>query len=323
MLYLKTFRKGWMLGGFILFCWSLLFVCSGCGESGNVNEEKKSAAAESQLTLFVSILPQKTFVEKITGDSAEVHVMVGPGQNPATYEPTPRQMMSIAQAQVYFRIGVPFENVWIDRLAASNPQMQIVDTRRGIELRTMEKHRHGEDEVEHEEHNHEAQEDLRHKDPHIWLDPRLVKKQADTICEAIKKADPANAEVYRQNLLNFQRELDALDQEIRTILSAHEGRKFMVFHPAWGYFAEAYNLQQIPVELEGKEPSAQDLQEILQIAQEHDIHTIFVQKQFSRKTAAAIAEMIDGQVKALDPLAPDYIENMKRIALALAEGSAE
>lgn len=254
--------------------------------------------------VFVSILPQKYFVERIAQKRAEVTVMVGPGQNPATYEPLPRQMIALAEADLYFRIGVPFETTWMERIQAVNPRMKVVDTRDGINLRTMESH-----------HEKDSPQGARQvvKDPHIWLDPTLVKIQASTICQALSTADPAGKELYQSNLKVFLADLDKLDQELATAINALPVRKLMVFHPAWGYFTDRYDLEQIPIEIEGKEPGPQDLAEIIAYAKQEKIKVIFVQSQFSAEQATAVARAVGCQVVTIDPLAEEYLDNLRHI----------
>lgn len=279
--------------------------------------------ASDTISVYVSILPQKFFVERIGGQRVRVGVMVGPGQNPHMYDPTPRQMTELSEAQLYFRIGVAFENVWMDRLAAINPGMRIVDTREGIALRQIEAHLHDEGgEHAHEqegyrEHQHEDGYEDHEMDPHIWMNPKLVIIQAETIAQALSEVDPDHADVYAENLMAFKKELDQLDQEIRQLLLDLPIRTFMVFHPSWGYFADEYGLTQIPIELQGKEPSAKELSEFAQLAKKENIRVIFVQSQFSVKSAQAVARAVGAEVVYLDPLAEDYLNNLRRTAQTL------
>ncbi len=269
-------------------------------------------AQGEKINVFVSILPQVFFAERVGGSHVDVNVMVGPGQNPATYEPTPKQMTFLSKAKVYFRIGVPFENAWINRLAKINPRMKIADLRQGIELLPMRTHYQHSPEDEHGHHHG-------NKDPHIWLNPQLAKTFSKTICDTLKSIDPAHKEDYQDNLNRLVQDLDKLDREISEQFKKINKREFLVFHPAWGYFAEAYDLEQIPVELEGKEPTAKQLTELIQRIKSTQIKVIFVQEQFSRASAQAIARAIAGQVIAVDPLAKDYLKNMKYIAQKFSE----
>ncbi|MGI6566831.1 MAG: metal ABC transporter solute-binding protein, Zn/Mn family [Limnochordia bacterium] len=270
-------------------------------------------AAEKPISVFVSILPQKYFVERIAGSSVKVSVMVQPGASPETYEPSPRQMAELAEAQIYFRIGVPFEDAWLERIQRSNPRLLMVDTRDGIALKPIDGH-----------HHHGEPDDAPHPDglmdPHIWLSPALVKQQAKTITEALAALDPGNRGPYEHNYRLFVEDLEAADRQIRSILADVQGRKFMVFHPAWGYFADAYDLVQVPIEIEGKEPNARQLAQVIDLARREGIRTIFVQSQFNMKPAEAVARAIQAQVVQLDPLAEDYLDNLISMAQAIAAG---
>ena len=264
-------------------------------------------AATAPLPVFVSILPQKYFVEQIGGTRVDVRVMVQPGASPATYEPSPRQMAALTRSVLYFAIGVPFEQVWLEKIAAANPRMTLVRTDRGIDKRAMATH------------DHEAGEHARQGlDPHIWLAPRLVRIQARTILEALKEADPAGQEIFTANYRAFISAVEQLDRELHDLLQNGQNRRFMVFHPSWGYFAEAYGLEQIPVETEGKNPKPAQLRALIEEARRQDIRVIFVQPQFSTRSAELIAREIDGEVVHADPLAADWSGNLRKVAALIA-----
>lgn len=277
------------------------------------------AAPPAPVKVFVSVLPLKYFVERVGGEGVEVSVMVGPGRSPATYEPTPRQMAELSRAQIYFRVGVPFEQVWMKRLADLNPKLRIIDLRDGIHLRTLPAHHH-ENLEEHrgpEDHDH-MEPQGEEKDPHIWTDPRLVKIMAEQIRNTLTTLAPSRGDEYAANCRAFIADLDRLDRLIRDRLAGVKQRRFLVFHPAWGYFADAYGLQQVAVEAEGKEPGPQALARIISQAREEQIRVIFVQQQFSQTTAKTVARAIDAKVVAVDPLAEDYLANMRLAAGAFA-----
>ncbi|MCD6216862.1 zinc ABC transporter substrate-binding protein [bacterium] len=282
----------------------LLLVSVSCSSKQSNSHKYVSNNDTQKPCVFVSILPMKYFVERIAGECFDVQVLVGPGQSPATYEPTPRQMAKLNDAVVYFRIGVPFENVWLNRIANANPDMQVVDTRKDIELREISRHGHDKDSGAHEG----------NKDPHIWLSPSLVKYQARTICDALIEIAPAQRDEFDDGLTGFIEDLDNLSLEIKNTLSELKSRKFMVFHPSWGYFADEFNLEQIPIEIEGKEPGAKELSDIIDYAKKQNIKVIFTQAQFSQKSAKAIASQFNGKVIAIDPLDEDYINNLRKVA---------
>ena len=265
---------------------------------------------DSKNIVFVSILPQKYFVEQISGDLLNVQVMVKPGHSPATYEPLPQQIAALQKTDIYFRIGVPFEDVWIEKISKSNAQMKIVDTRKNIQLQEMEDFH---DIISEEEGHHHEEKHDHHYDPHIWLSPKLVKIQAKTILQSLIKQYPEHKAKFENNYAKFDKDLTQLQVYLRTSLKPVQDKKFLVFHPVWGYFSEEYQLHQIPIEIEGKTPTPRELSEIIDLVKRENIKIIFVQKQFSTKEAETIAKEINGKVISIDPLAENYIENLRSI----------
>jgi zinc transport system substrate-binding protein len=172
-------------------------------------------------------------------------------------------------------------------------------------------HHHGE---EAHAHDHEAEEKTANLDPHIWLSPPLVKQQAETIYSALVELNPEKETLYQENLNQFLADLDALDKNIEETLADLEQKTFMVFHPSWGYFAEEYNLEMIPIEVGGTEPSAAELSQFVKQAKEEDIQVIFVQPQFGVRSAEAIAKSVNAEVLQIDPLAENWLENMQSVA---------
>ena len=271
------------------------------------------ALAERTVNVAVSILPQKYFVKKIGGDRVHISVMVLPGANPATYEPKPRQMVSLTKARLYFAIGVPFEANWLKRFADVNPEMKIVATQAGITKIPMKAGGHQHHQTKTEYRAETTATDI--MDPHIWLSPPLVMVQAKNIRDGLIKADPAGRKVYETHYTAFMEELKDLDLELKKVFqTTGQNLSFMVYHPSWGYFAENYGLEQIPIELEGKKPSPRKLQELIQEARKDSIKVIFVQPQFSEKSAETIANAIGGKVVFADPLAEDWGNNMRDVA---------
>jgi zinc transport system substrate-binding protein len=272
-------------------------------------------ADAARISVFVSIPPQRYFVQQIGKERVSVQVMVRPGASPATYEPKSVQMAAIAKADVYFSIGVPFEDVWLEKIAAANPEMQIVATDRGIEKRPMATHHHdhGRDL---EGHGHGSDKGPgHHLDPHIWTAPLLVIPQVRTIATALKQIDPVHQKAYEANYATFAETLTQLDRELRETLVGFENRKFLVFHPSWGYFAQAYGLHQVPVEVEGKHPKPAHLHEIIEHARRDKIQVIFVQPQFSTKSARTLAAAIGAKVVVADPLVEDWADNLRKQTL--------
>ena len=265
------------------------------------------------IPVFVSIQPQAYFVERIGGRRVSVDVLVLPGKNPATYAPAPGQMTKLSKARLFFRIGVLFENVLIPKIEKNIEQLKIIDTRKGIKLRRMKKNPfHSDEKSEFDDHDHQNGADG--FDPHIWLDPMMVKKQAETIRDALILFDPAGKTEYGSNYIQFSSELDALHEKIGRILAPFKGGKIFVFHPAFGYFTDAYGLIQVPVEIEGKTPKGKDLSRFIKNAKRDNVRVIFVQPQFDQNAARKIAGAINGVIITLDPLSIGYIKNLEKIA---------
>lgn len=272
-------------------------------------------ATTPQIT--VSILPQKYFVEKITKDKFEVNVMVQPGASPHTYEPKTSQMKALAISKVYFSTGVSFEHVWLDKFKKNAKNTLFVDLSDGIEKLAMGKHEHHEEDEHEAKDNHDAH-DEDGLDPHIWLDPILVKTQVKNIYDTMLKVDAQNADFYKTNYEQFLKELDELDANLKTILAPYKDKAFMVFHPSWGYFAKRYDLEQIPIELQGKEPKPNELVELIKDAKEHDIKIVFVSPQFSQKSAKTISENINAKVATIDPMLDNWAEGLILTAKEIA-----
>ena len=275
-------------------------------------------SAAGKPAVFVSINPQKYFVQQIGKDLVDIQVMVEPGASSASYEPKPRQMVAIAKTLIYFSIGVPFENVWLNKIASSNPNMMVVQTDHGIQKSVMAgSHHHGGDANPQDTDQNFKNEHGRGPgilDPHIWLSPQLVMIQARSILAALQKADPVHRADYETHFKAFLTEISELYAELKKIFNCKYGLQFMVFHPSWGYFADAYGLKQIPVEAEGKNPKPAQLKELIEHATQKDIKVIFVQPQFSAKSAEVIARGIGGQVIFADPLAEDWALNLRNVA---------
>jgi len=262
--------------------------------------------SEEPMGVTVSILPQKYFVEKIGGDRVKVNVLVLPGSSPHSYEPRPRQMLALKKSRIYFTIGVALEKAWLPKFRAVNPDLAVVDTHQGIERIPMEsRHLHE---------NDPKQEEEGEMDPHIWLSPPLVRIQAKNILEALVRADPQGKDLFQKNHDKFALEIASLDDELKKILAPEKDAAFLVFHPAWGYFARDYGLKQISVEMEGKNPGPKDLQHIIELARERNIKVVFAQPQVSPRIAETIAGAIRGQVALIDPLSGDWAGNLKQAA---------
>jgi len=280
-----------------------------------------TARAADPMTVVVSIPPQAWIVETVGGEHVEVEVMLPPGAAPSTYEPRPRQMENLGRASLYFTIGAPFEKGWMPRFESTNDQMRVVDTIERIARRPMIRHDH-DPEPDHGGHDEPAGAGV---DPHVWLAPPLVRLQAQTVRDALIEADPAHAESYQAGFQRVAAEINAADGEILDVLAdvPVEQRRFMVFHPAFGYFAEAYGLEQMTIEIEGKEPGPRELRDVIETARAKGIEVIFIEPQFPQRAARALAEEIGAGVETLDPLERDWPAGMRAIAATLRASLAD
>ena len=277
------------------------------------------AVALAKVPVFVSILPQQYFVEQIGGAFVDVQVMVLPGASPTTYEPKSRQMAAIAKTKLYFSIGVPFEAVWLERIVASNRNLRVVPMDRGIQKIAMASYHSHEKTEQHTDRqvlSHGDGETMQHgnPDPHIWLSPPLVIQQARTVLAALQNIDPENSPAYEANYQSFLLKIMALDKELRHLLEPYRGQRFMVFHPAWGYFADTYHLEQMSVEMEGKAPKSAQLKTLITTARKNHIKVLFLQPQVSARIAEQVAKEIGAQVAWADPLALDWDGNLRSMA---------
>lgn len=263
----------------------------------------------SNINAVVSILPEQTFVKAIGGDKVDITLMVQPGNSPHTYEPKPSQMIEITKADLYFAIDVEFEHVWLPKFKNLNTKMKVIDLSKNIR----KIHMLQADGEHHDEHGYGGE------DPHIWTSPKNVKIIAENIYHALSTADAENTKYYQHNLDTFLKKIEKTDADIKQILSSlKENRRFMVFHPSWGYFAKAYDLEQIAVEVGGKEPKPRELIHLLKEAKEEKVNAIFTQPEFSDTVAKIIAKELQIPVVKVSPLAPNWSENLIKIANTIA-----
>lgn len=273
-----------------------------------------AAGGGGPLRVAVSIAPQAGVVERIGGDRVDVAVLVPPGGSPATYEPSPQQLARLGGAAFLVSIGVPFEGALLPRLERVAADLRVVDGLAGIRRDPMES-----PVVGHDAHGHAGR-----PDPHVWLDPVRLAAHARTVTDALVDADAGGEAWYRSRLEELEAELQAVDRRVTELLAPFEGRKVLVFHPAYGYLLRRYGLEQLAVEVEGKEPSPRQLAAVADAASEAAARVVFVQPQFAGGAAATVARSIGGRLETLDPLPEDPVrgieEMARRIAAALGDG---
>lgn len=253
---------------------------------------------------FVSIAPQKWLADQLGGKLVTTHVLIGEGQDPHTFEPTPRQMIRLSRARLYFTLDLEFEHQLVQKLKSSVKSLTFVDSASLVKKIPVTDH-----------HGHAG--DSNHEDPHIWLSPANLKVMAQIMAEAMIAADPLNGEEYQQNLEKVTQDLELLDKRIRQALQPFEGQSFYVFHPSFGYFAHDYKLQQKAVEIAGKAPRPKQLSRLISQAKKDNIKVIFVQPQFDPKTGLTIAQAIEGEVVPLNPLAEDVAANLETMMVKI------
>lgn len=276
-------------------------------------------AAVSSLVLAkpivsATIMPTKFFIEQIAGNELEINVMVPSSADPHTYEPKPSQMKMLEKSDLYFEVGVEFDEIWLKKIAPDFKSVKFIKTQSGIEKIAMNSHHDHEDDHEkhtdhdHDEHSHEHG----NLDPHIWLDPILVKTQSKNILNALCETYGEKCEKFSANFAEFEKKLDELDEFAKAKLKDLKDAKFIVYHPSWGYFATRYDLEQIAIEIEGKEPKPADLAHLIEEVKEEGAKVIFVAPQFSKKAAMAISDGSGASVVEIDHLSGDWLEEMKK-----------
>lgn len=278
--------------------------------------------AAPPLPVVVSIAPQKYILNRIAGDALAVTVLVKPGSDPHAYEPSPAQMRAAGEAAAWFTIGVPFEDAWLPRITGAAKQLRVVSCLTGItrlsfaddgrilaDLNlTLKAEKEGHPEEEGKDfrdghgHAHPAGED-----PHVWLSPMLVRRMLPGLARELGTLIPEQAQIFRANADAFAGELEKLDAELAARFSEfpRERRVFLTFHPSWRYFAHNYQLTELSIESDGKEPGPKSLKVVTDAAKRLGINTVFVEPQFPKASAEAVAAAIGATVVVADPLAED------------------
>lgn len=270
-----------------------------------------AAVTQSLPTVVVSILPQSEFVSRIAGDRVKVLTLVGPGASPHTYEPTPRQMAELSGAAAWFMVGVEFENALLPKVKALYPSLKIVDTSKNVVFRTLEAHSHA------GETTGATAIDESGRDPHIWLGLDAVKIQLAAIRDALSAMKPADAAYFKANHDTYMKEIEAVFASLKKDLAPLRGATVFVYHPSFGYFFDNFGIIQEAVEVGGKEPTQKTLASLIKLARDDKAKVIFVQKQFPAAAAGTVAKAIGGVVVEIDPLATDWLENIKSMGAVL------
>jgi len=290
----------------IILCIAMITVLlSGCIDS----------QTSDGIGVLVTIVPQAKMIESIGGEYVDVTIMVPPGESPHSFEPTPEQMKKVAKATAYFKVGsgVEFEVVHMDTILEQNSDLQIFDCSGEISVISFDEH-YG------KETHHEEEAEHGGTDPHIWTSPVNFKKIAEVVYNGLAEIDPDNQDEYNKNYQAYISKLDNLNTNVSKILKPYEGRSFMVYHPAWGYFGDTYNLKMIAIEDEGKQPGPAGIDAIISQAKEENITVIFVAPQFDTSSAETIADEIGGNVVYANPLMSNYKETITKLAEDVVTG---
>lgn len=286
--------------------------------------------AFAKISVSVSVIPQAYFVERIAGDLVEVNIMVQKGKSPEMYEPSIKELKSLSESQLYFNIGMPFENAWMKRFQGVNPKMKIIPPLKQGELEAYlakygkeqtqdssddfhdEEHHHG-DSVKHaHSHAHDSNNDSGDSHthlPHIWLSFVLSQANANIIAESLCEIDTANCPTYKANLALLLKDIDNLWKHFKGVFG-DKGGAFLVYHPAFSYIANELNLVEFAIEEDGKDAKITHTKAIFDLIKKHNIKSIFIQPQFSYKNAKIIAKEAKITLKTADPLAYDWIANI-------------
>lgn len=269
----------------------------------------------------VTIEPQRFFAEKIAGDKFAIHCVVPSGQSPETYDPTPKQMVQIGQSEAYLQIGyIGFELVWMQKIRENNPDLKIFDVSEGMKFVK---------ETEEEEHEHETDDGHHHHhhaggiDPHIWSSIEGAKVIAWNTLNAFIELDKENTEYYWKNYNDLLAEIDKTEAVIKRLLDPLTDRTFIIYHPALTYFADEFDLVQLCIEMEGKEPSPAQLKQLVTTAKEHHAAVVFIQQEFDQKNAELIAKETGCRLVKINPLDYHWNTELIQIAKALADGETD
>ncbi len=285
-------------------------IAAGCSGSETENLEESN----NKLNVIVSIEPQRTFVKKVTGELADINVVIPEGYSPANYQPSPKEIQNISSGEVYFSIGVESEKSFIlPKLEDLNKEIEFID----LQKKVMEKYEalHIDEDDNDHDHDHEEGE----IDPHIWLSPKRVVTIVEVVRDYMIENDEVNKEEYNENAKKYIQELNKLNEDLVDTFKELETKAFIIYHPAFSYFASDYGLQMVTIEEDGKEATAKRIQKVVDFAIENDIKVVFYQNEFDSSQANIIANEIDGEVVEVAPLSGNYIENMYQIRDKFAE----
>ncbi len=290
---------------YTMFCVLLFFYITGCSDSSKPSVKTKDNSLDKQITVFVTIPPQKSIVHAIAEKYVHIKIMVPPGREPHDYQPTPRQMLNLYKAKAYFEIGLPFEKTLVNKFKKMNIKTKFINMRKNT--KALINYVHGKTTI----------------DPHIWLSPIQLKILCQNTLIALIKLLPQHKNYFKHNSDVYIKKINKVYSELKVTLKPFKGKTIFVFHPAFGYFTSDFGLKQEAVEIEGKTPTPKELFNLILKAKKTDTKVIFVEPQFSKKSAYALAQAINGSVISINPLSENILDNFSNIAQKIKQSFLE
>ena len=257
-----------------------------------------------KIDVAVSIGPEVEFVKAVGGDKVNVILMVPSGSDPHTYEPLPGQLTRVSNAKMYAEVGTPveFEVNYMGKIKSINPTMLVVNCSEGVNLIS-----------------NTAENESDEVDPHIWTDPKNAEIMVENIYQGLVQIDPADKDYFQKNRDQYLKKLDELDKNATKLIKEKNSSIIIVFHPAFGYYANKYNLTMIAAMINDEEPSPQRIAMLVDTAQKNNIHVVFTEPQYDQKYMQSVASQIGGRVVFVNDLDENYLQNMKNISKAFSE----
>lgn len=281
----------------LLYIGLVLLISFSCGQ-------RQKSARNDKPVVNVSILPLKHFTEELAGDFVRINVMVPQGANPATYEPTPEHMSLLSRSDAYLGIKpLIFEKTWMPKFTSVNENMKRYNLAKGVELI----------------HRESKSKGVEAADPHVWISPQTVEILVKNLRDALIELYPKHKEAIEANHKTLLKEIKQKDQFLKEVFHKKQEISFLIFHPALGYLARDYGLNQLIIQHQGKEPSPRELRRITEKAKTNEVSQVFIQKQFDTRNARTIADELGVGVTVINPLAENWSHEIEKIGRALAE----
>ncbi len=261
-------------------------------------------SSNGKIGVVVSIGPEMEWANAVGGDKVDVTLMVPANADPHTYEPLPNQLTQVSNAKIYVEIGSPleFETNYMDKIRATNPNMLIVNASQGIQLIP-----------------NSAENETDTMDPHDWVDPKNAKIMVNNIYNGLVQVDPADKDYFQKNREQYLHQLDELDRNTTDLLKGKQETDILVYHPAFGYYAKDYNLNQVGAMINDEEPSPQRIAMMVNVAKQNNITVVYSEPQYDPKFMQSIASQVGAQVLTVNDLDEHYLQNMKNIAIAFSK----